>query len=275
MSTFEAELDVAVDAARRAGRIQMERYERLERIVHKSEHDVVTEVDHLSEDLIIDAIRRVFPADAVLAEESGQSTGVVVTPEGTMASEAAAPSHDERLWVIDPLDGTINYANGIPMFAVSIGLVVGGRPTVGVIYDPSRDEMFTARVSDGAYLDGVRIHHPVKAKLVDTVVSLALPASRFALRERRIRRAIRVARNMGCASLALAYVANGRFDAMVQAGGLSLWDVAAAGLIAEEGGARVTAADGGPWFDITWKPKSVGVLAAAPDHHATLLEMLR
>lgn len=276
MNALDAELDVAVDAARRAGRIQMERYERLERIVHKSEHDVVTEVDHLSEELIIDTIRRLFPRDAVLAEESGRSTGVVARGEAARAEvPAAAPTTDERLWVIDPLDGTVNYANGIPVFCVSVALVVGGRPVVGVIHDPTRNEMFTARAGAGAHLDGVPIQHPVKPKLSDAVVSLALPASRFARREQRIRKAIRVSRNMGSASLALAYVSNGRFDAFIQAGGLSLWDVAAAGLIAEEGGARVTAPDGGPWFDLAHAPKRIGILAAAPDHHATLLEMLR
>jgi myo-inositol-1(or 4)-monophosphatase len=84
-----------------------------------------------------------------------------------------------------------------------------------------------------------------------------------------------VSRNLGSASLSLAYVANGRFDATIQSGGLNLWDVAAAGLIAEEAGAKVTTPDGRPWFDLAYGPKSVGVLASAPDHHATLMEMLR
>jgi myo-inositol-1(or 4)-monophosphatase len=261
--TYQRELDVAVEAARGAGRIQMEHYERLERIVHKSEHDVVTEVDHLSENLIIETVRRAFPGDAVLAEESGRSSG-----------EAVGGPND-RLWVVDPLDGTINYANGIPFFCCAVSLVVGGRPVVGVILDPSRNELFTARAGFGAQLDGVPIHHPAKARLVDSVVSLALPPSRFSTRERKIRKAIRVARNMGSAALSLAYVGNGRFDAMVQAGGLSLWDLGAAGLIALEAGAKVTAPDGGPWFDLRSEPHNVGVVAASMDHHQTLLDMLR
>lgn len=274
--TFQPELDVAVDAARGAGRIQMEHYERLERIVHKSDHDVVTEVDHLSEELIIGAVRAAFPGDAVLAEESGRSSGVVVDSAGTRHEATPSPvAADERLWVVDPLDGTVNYANGIPVFCVSVALVIGGRPVVGVIYDPTRDELFTARAGFGAQLDGVPIRHPAKPKLLDAVVSLSLPASRFSQRDRRIRKAIRVSRNMGSASLALAYVGNGRFDAFIQAGGLSLWDIAAAGLIAEEGGAKVTAPDGGPWFDLTNAPHRIGLLAASMDHHQTLLEMLR
>jgi myo-inositol-1(or 4)-monophosphatase len=265
---LEAELDVAVDAARRAGRIQMERYERLERIVHKSEHDVVTEVDHLSEELIIDAVRRFFPQDGFLAEESGR-TKAEAPAEGAAASETA------RVWVIDPLDGTVNYANGIPVFCVSIGLTVGGLPVLGVIHDPTRNEMFTAIAGRGAQLDGAAIRHPAKPRLSDAVVSLALPPLRFARREARIRKSIRVARNMGSASLALAYVGNGRFDAFVQPGGLSSWDICAAGLIASEGGATVTNGQGGEWFDLGRATGRNSIVAAAPDHHATLLEMLR
>lgn len=247
----------------------MERYERLERIVHKSEHDVVTEVDELSEQLIISAIRGAFPRDAFLAEESGQIEAVL--PEGESAVDAA----EQRVWIIDPLDGTVNYANGIPVFCVSIGLAIGGHPVLGVVYDPVRDEMFTAQAGLGARLDETPIRHPPKPKLVDCVVSLSLPRGGWSVRERRIRRQIRVSRNMGSAALALTYVANGRFDAFVQAGGLSLWDICAAGLIAAEGGASVTALDGQSWFDMSRASKSIGILAAAPAHHSTLMELLK
>lgn len=270
VSRYDAELDVAVDAARRAGRLQMERYERLERIVHKSEHDVVTEVDELSEKLILSAIREAFPHDAFLAEESGH-THALPPAEDVPNDERAA----SRLWVVDPLDGTVNYANGIPIFCVSIGLVDGGRPILGVVHDPVRVETFTARLGLGAELDGVPIRHPQKEKLSDFVVSLGLPAGGWAGRDRRIRRSIRVSRNVGSAALALAYVANGRFDAFVQAGGLSLWDVCAAGLIAAEGGAVVTARDGSQWFDIARAARKTGIVAAPAPHHATLVEMLR
>jgi myo-inositol-1(or 4)-monophosphatase len=271
---LDAQLDIAVDAARRAGRIQMERYERLERIVHKSEHDVVTEVDNLSEALIIEALRRAFPGDAFLAEESGHSGGPAKGSTAGATANAPVPP-DHRIWIIDPLDGTVNYANGIPVFCVSIGLAIGGKPALGAVYDPTRDEMFTAIAGRGAQLDGAAIRHPTKARLSDAVVSLALPHYRFARRESRIHKAIRVARNMGSASLALTYVANGRFDAYVQLGGLSLWDVAAAGLIAEEGGATVTDIGGGPWFELSRTSRSIGIIAAAAPHHATLREMLR
>lgn len=267
---LERELAVALDAARRAGALQSERYERLERIVHKSAHDVVTEVDTLSEELIIDTIRGAFPADAFLAEESGHSGGKRKRPTATVSAKP-----DDRMWVIDPLDGTVNYANGIPIFCVSICLVVGGRPRVGVLLDPARDDLYCAVAGRGAFLADQRIHLPVKEKLSDCVVFLALPPYGFARREWRIRKRIRVSRVTGSSAMGLAYVGNGRFDAFVQPRGLSLWDVAAAGLIAQEGGATVTDGQGGPWFDLGRSSHGVGILAAAPAHHATLLEHLR
>jgi myo-inositol-1(or 4)-monophosphatase len=265
----DAELAVATDAARRAGRLQMERYERLERIVHKSERDVVTEVDTMSEELIIGAIRDAFPQDAILAEESGRTDAI--PPVG----EADVHPATQRVWVIDPLDGTVNYANGIPVFCVSVGLAVGGRPVVGVVYDPTRDEMFTAQAGHGARLDGQPIRMPAKENLSDCVASLSLPRRGWSQRERKVRQAIRVSRSMGSAALAIAYLGNGRFDAFVQTGGLSLWDICAAGLVAVEGGARLTSLDGGPWFDAASKSKSIGLLGASAIHHDTLLEMLR
>lgn len=285
------ELDIAVAAARAAGRIQMERYERLEHIVHKSQKDVVTEVDHLSEEAILATIRAAFPRDSFLAEESGHSGPLLEAAwaasgpghaqerapaqERAHALERAPAQAHSRTWVIDPLDGTVNYANGIPIFAVSIGLVIDGASSLGVVLDPARDEIFTALAGGGARLDGRPIHHSTKALMSDAVVSLALPPRGFARREQRIRRAIRVPRSIGSATLALAYVANGRFDAFIQLRGLSNWDICAAGLIASEAGALVTASDGGPWFDIGRPTRSFGIVAAAPAHHATFLEMLR
>lgn len=267
-SALATELAVATEAARLAGRLQSERYERLERIVHKSKFDVVTEVDEQSEQLIIATLRGAFPADAFLAEESGRSHFVGGDAGG-------APATGQRLWVIDPLDGTVNYANGIPVFCVSIGMVAEGRPVLGVIYDPLRDELFSAIAGRGARLDGQPIRHPVKESLADLVVSLAISRRGSAGRERAVRKRIRVSRVMGSAALALAYVGNGRFDAFAQSGGLSLWDICAAGLIALEGGATVTTLDGGPWFDIGYADKSIGLLAAAPAHHPTFMELLR
>jgi myo-inositol-1(or 4)-monophosphatase len=269
---IDDDLAFAVALAARAGEILMDRYERLERIDYKSARDVVTEADHLSEDLVIEAIRARHPGDAILAEESGEHRAV----------EGEAPTSGRgRVWIIDPLDGTVNYANGIPFFCVSIGLVVDGRPTVGVVHDPSRAESFAATVGGPAALlstlgtSSHEISASKKERLTDFVISMALSGRAVATRARKVRKAIRISRSMGSAALALSYVGNGRFDAFIQQGGLSAWDIAAAGLIAERAGATVTALDGSPWFDLAHPPRSIGVLAAPKAHHAELLALVR
>jgi myo-inositol-1(or 4)-monophosphatase len=263
-SRFAPELAFALEIARRAGALLAERYERVERIDFKSARDVVTEVDHLSEALILDAIRARFPEDGILAEESGEHRAV----DGSPPTDGRG-----RTWIVDPVDGTINYANGIPFFCVSVALVADGRPAVGVILDPSRDEAFAATADGPATLDGEVVEASDKDRLADFVISLSLGGRGSATRIRAMRKAIRIPRSMGSAALALAYVANGRFDAFVQQGGLSVWDIAAAGLIAERGGARVTSLAGGPWFELAGSPRSIGVVAAPPAHHAALLEL--
>jgi myo-inositol-1(or 4)-monophosphatase len=271
---FARELAVAIAAARAAAAIQVERYERLEHIVMKSAKDVVTEADHRSEQAIIDIVRETFPDDAFLAEESGHSgasdgRGPV---DGSGAAHPVDPGH--RIWVIDPLDGTVNYAAGIPHFCTSVGFAAGGRPVVGVVIDPMRDEVYSAVAGGGAWLDGEPIH-AATGELSDGVISLALPPRGFGRKDLAIRKAVRVPRSMGSAALALTWVGSGRFGAFVQWRGLSLWDIAAAGLIAEEGGATVTTVDGAPWFDLTRPTRSTGLLAAPAAHHATLLSILR
>jgi myo-inositol-1(or 4)-monophosphatase len=260
------DLALTVDSAVAAGRLLMERYERVERVDYKSARDIVTEVDHLSEELIIAAIRARHPADGILAEESGaQSTG----------AGDEATSGRGRVWIIDPVDGTINYANGIPVFCVSIALAIDGRPAVGVVLDPTRGDLFAATADGPATLNGTRIAVSDKETLTDFVVAASLAGRTVASRARNLRKAIRISRSMGSSALALAYVANGRFDAFVQQGGMSNWDIAAAGLIAERAGATVTDAGGGPWFDIARGARSVSVMAAPPAHHARILELTR
>jgi myo-inositol-1(or 4)-monophosphatase len=271
VAAHDAELRFALDLADRAGRLLVDRYERVERIDYKSARDVVTEVDHLSEQLVIDAIRERYPDDGILAEESGEHHAV----RGESPSMLVG-----RTWVIDPLDGTVNYANGIPFFCVAIGLVVDGQPVVGVVRDPIRGETLSATVDGPATIDDARSDGPRrvfasdKEKLSDFVISLALSGRAVAGRLRAVRKAIRIPRTMGSAALALAYVGNGRFDAFVQEGGLSAWDVAAAGLIAERGGATVTDMNGARWFDLSQSARSIGILAAPAAHHAALLKLV-
>ena len=263
-SIWTDELAFATELARRAGSVLTESYERIERIDYKSKRDVVTNADYASERLVIDAIKDRYPGDAILAEESGEHAGVL-RDDG---------SGNGRTWVIDPLDGTVNYANGIPYYCVSIGLVVDDRPSVGVVFDPARDDCYSATEDGPALLDGAPITASAKEALSDFVVSLAVIGRGGLARERRIAPLIRIHRRMGSAALSLAYVANGRFDAFIQNGGLSLWDVAASGLIAERAGAVVTDVTGGPW----WKPKVRGprtsIVAAPAGQHGAILALL-
>jgi len=260
-----AELAFALEVAVRAGELQMSHYEHVERVDLKSAKDVVTEVDHLTEALILGAIQAAFPDDAILSEETG----------GRQARAGHAPTSGiGRAWVVDPLDGTINYANGIPFFCVSIALVEAGRPVVAVVHDPSRHESFAATADGPAMLNGRAVTPSAKDRLSDCVISMALSGRSVASRVSAVRRAVRVSRSMGSAALALAYVANGRFDGFVQQGGLSTWDIAGAGLIAETAGATVTGLDGGPWFDVSRGPKTIGLVAAPPRHHAELLRLV-
>ena len=263
------ELATATLAARAAGGIVLDRYERLERIVHKSEKDVVTEADHLAEAAIIETIRAAFPDDAFLAEESGHSPSIADAAEAAGAQEAG-----RRLWIVDPLDGTVNYANGIPFYCVSIGLVVDDRPSVGVVLDPARDDLYSATVDGPACLDGAPVQASTKDELSDYVVSMAVIGRGGLSRERKIAPRIRIHRRMGSAALALAYVANGRFDAFVQNGGLSPWDVAAAGLIAERSGAVVTDVKGKAWWDPRLRGARASVVAAPSTQHGALLDTL-
>jgi len=263
-SRWADELAFATNLAARAGELLRASYERVERIDRKSPRDVVTEVDYASEKLAIDAIRGRFPDDAILAEESGHHERV----------GAAHGSANGRTWVVDPLDGTVNYANGIPYFCVSVALVDGDHPAVGVIYDPLRDDCYQATADGQATLNGHSAHAGTKDALGDFVVSMAIIGRGGIGRERAIARKIRIHRRMGSAALSLAYVASGRFDAFVQNGGLSLWDVAAAGLVVERAGGTVTDLSGRGWWDAGRSNASVSIVAAPQPHHGTLLQLL-
>ncbi len=263
-SRWADELAFTIGLARRAGTVLTESYERLERVDYKSKRDVVTNADYASERLVIDAIKARYPGDALLAEESGEHAGVL-RDDG---------SNNGRTWVIDPLDGTVNYANGIPYYCVSIGLVVDGRPAVGVVLDPARDDLYTATADGPACLDGEPIVASTKDALSDYVVSLAVIGSGGMARERKIAPRIRIHRRMGSAALALVYVANGRFDAFIQNGGLSPWDVAAAGLIVERAGAVITDLTGGAWWDSGRSGPTNSIVAAPKAQHPDLLDLL-
>jgi myo-inositol-1(or 4)-monophosphatase len=259
---YGAELELAIDLAHRAGRIQMERYEHLEDIQAKGPRDVVTEVDHLCEGLVMRAVQERYPDDAFYAEEIGE-----------VAATGAGESG--RVWIVDPLDGTVNYANGIPFFCISIALAAEGRPVIAVVYDPTRDETFTGAIDGPSLRNGEPIHVADKELLEDLVVTLAVGGRGMVRKRHAAMRAIRAHRSMGSAAMTLAYVACGRFDVYAQGAGLSAWDVAAAGLMAERAGATVTTLDGKPWFDLSYPAKRWSCLAASPRNHAAIMEMLK
>jgi myo-inositol-1(or 4)-monophosphatase len=259
---YGPEMEMAVELAQAAGRIQMERYEHLDDIQAKGPRDVVTEVDHLCEGLVMRAVQARYPSDSFYAEEIGQVAAMSALESG-------------RVWIVDPLDGTINYANGIPFFCISIALVAQGRPVVGVVYDPTRDEMFTGAIDGPSLRNGSAIKVGDKELMSDVVATLAVGGRGTVKKRHAAIKSIRAHRSMGSAALTLSYVACGRFDIYGQGAGLSAWDVAAAGLIAERAGARVTSLEGGPWFDLAYPAKKWSCLAGSPRHHAAMLAMLK
>lgn len=231
-------LNFAIQTARDAGSLLAERFGRVLRVTNKSELDLVTDSDLASERLIIDRIKTYHPRHAILAEESGASVPV--------NSEAQS----EWRWIIDPLDGTTNYAHGYPCFCVSIGLEHEGRMEVGVIYDPMRDELFTAERGQGAALNGRRMSVSATDNLSGALLCTGFPydvreRSEFARHFANFIMNAQAVRRDGAAALDLAYVACGRFDGFWEEG-LKPWDVAAGSLMVEEAGGRVSNYAGGP-----------------------------
>jgi myo-inositol-1(or 4)-monophosphatase len=228
-------LEVAVDAARRAGGLLLGRLGALRQIDYKgSPSNIVTEMDRQAEALIVECIERRFPDHAILAEEGGGHSG-----------------SSAHRWIVDPLDGTTNYAHGMPFFAVSIALEIDGVVALGVVYDPNREECFTARRGHGAFLNGAPIRVSETPTLDESLLSTGYPYDIRKIRDNNLAEhaafmvRCRSVREMGSAAINLALVATGRLDAFWELQ-LGPWDVAAGCLMVEEAGGRVTNPEGGP-----------------------------
>lgn len=226
---------VAVAAALAAGRLLRERLGRVREIRYKGSVNLVTEVDVASEQLIVETIRAAFPDHAFFAEETSERASL------------DAPA----LWVIDPLDGTTNYAHGYPIFCVSIAFLRHGRPELGVVYQPVLDELFIAERGVGAFLNGERIRVSEHRELRSALLATGFPYDRERRREAlaafaRFTLSARAVRRDGSAALNLAYVAAGRFDGFWEQE-LSPWDTAAGVLLVEEAGGVVTDYAGQPY----------------------------
>jgi myo-inositol-1(or 4)-monophosphatase len=224
-------VNIAVRAARAAGNIIIRASDRLDtvRVSEKNPHDFVTEIDQQAEAEIIKVIRKAHPHHAILSEECGAIDGT-----------------DEYTWIIDPLDGTRNFIHGMPHFAVSIAITYKGKIEHGVIYDPVRQELFTATRGRGAQLNDKRIRVSKRAQLQECLTATGFPYHKSPELLKAYSNALQVllpicgdVRRTGSAALDLAYIACGRFDGFWEAG-LKPWDFSAATLMIKEAGGLVT-----------------------------------
>ena len=254
---WQKEMKTARRAAAEAGRILKDLYGNLSRISKKGEIDLVTEADLASEKAVIDAIGNDFPNDSILAEESGE--------------------HDkksDRLWIVDPLDGTTNFAHCFPFFGVSIGFQAEKDLVAGVVYNPVMDEFFEAEKGKGAFLNKKSIRVSDKINLNDSLVATGFP---YDIHEnpdvvldyfKRMIVEVQGVRRPGAASIDLCYVAAGRLDGFWEQD-LKPWDTAAGSLIVKEAGGVISDYAGNEY-----NPFLKTVLASAPGIHSRMLEAL-
>src|SRR5918996_1573662 len=256
---MQPSLSYVENLARQAGAILRAGYDTEHQVGYKGVIDLVTEVDHQSEEFLLGEIGKDFADHHILSEETGIIQG-----------------NDENMWYIDPLDGTVNYAHHIPIFCVSIGYAAHGVLVLGAVYDPMRDEMFTAERGHGAYLNGQPIYVSVASELQRSLLVTGFPYNAWDTPQDNFANFVKFAklsqgvRRLGSAALDLCYVAAGRFDGFWELA-LNPWDVAAGGLICEEAGALVTNVDGGA--DYLSPPQSV--IACTPGIHSRMLEELQ
>ena len=244
--------------ARQAGDILRLGYEGDHQVHYKGAIDLVTEVDQQSEAFLLGEIQRLFPGHQIVSEEIG-----------------LVPGRASDQWFVDPLDGTVNYAHGIPFFSVSIAYARAGQVTLGVVYDPMRDELFSAERGQGATCNERRLLVSTASELGRSLLVTGFPYDTWSTPHNnlehfgRFARLTQGVRRLGSAALDLCYVGAGRFDGYWELS-LKPWDLAAGALVAAEAGACVTKVDGGS--DLLASPCSL--LAAPPVIHEKMLEIL-
>ena len=250
-------LDFIKTIAAQAGDILLNLADSDLHIEHKSRIDLVTKADHDSEQFLINAIHATFPDHAIVAEESGSWAGV-----------------QDHQWYIDPLDGTLNYAHGVPIYCVSIGYAFQGKMELGVVYDPTRGEFFCAERGRGATLNGQPLHVSGFTELIDCMLATGFPKGVAEPTDNNVANFIRFSqvaqsvRRLGSAALAIVYAGAGRLDGFWEID-IHQWDIAAGGLIVEEAGGLVTDIHGKP--DYMKNPPSI--LCANPVIHRKMLDV--
>lgn len=232
MRSLHPIVNVAVRAARRAGDVILRYHTRVAdlEVFRKGQGNFTTEVDRAAERTIIATVREFYPDHGFVAEEGG-----------------ARPGKEEVTWIVDPLDGTTNYLREIPHYAVSIGVRRAGRLEHAVVYDPRRNELFTASQGWGAQLDSRRIRVSRRDTLDEAVLALSIPQTLERRAGERLAHQGAIRRRTGSTALDLAYVAAGRFDGFWGAG-LRIWDLAGGVLLVREAGGLLSAPDGGEDF---------------------------
>lgn len=253
-------INIATKAARIAGKIILRSQDQIEnlKIVEKGRHDFASQVDKAAEDAIIDTIKKAYPQHAILGEEGGFVPGTC---------------HSDTTWIIDPLDGTTNFLHGFPQFCVSIAVKQHDKILHGVVYDPIRDELFTATRGNGVQMNGRRLRVSSLDKLDKALLGTGFPFRDFDYLDtyltffKALLPNCAGIRRAGAAALDLAYVAAGRLDGFWEFG-LKPWDVAAAGLFILEAGGWVTTIEGDTNF-----LEGNSILAASPKIHQQMLQL--
>lgn len=253
-------VNIAVNAARQAGKIILRAQDQLDKIqiIEKGRNDFATQVDKAAEEIIIDIIKKAYPQHAILGEESGLST-----------------NQSDTTWIIDPLDGTTNFIHGFPQYCISIGVTYQDKIQHGVVYDPIRDELFTASRGEGARVNGKRLRVSMVEKLDYALLGTGFPFREFGVLDEYLTFLKALIpncagiRRAGAAALDLAYVAAGRLDGFWEFG-LKPWDIAAGALLIQEAGGWVTTIQGEQQFLY-----GKSILAASPKIYQQMQDLAK